>query len=51
MQTYKRFHLAFPVNDLNTTKYFYVNVIGCKVGRESKSWIDFNLYGHQVVAH
>ena len=51
MQTYKRFHLAFPVNDLNTTKYFYKNVLGCKVGRESKSWIDFNLYGHQVVAH
>ena len=51
MQTYKRFHLAFPVNDLNTTKYFYMNILGCKVGRESKSWIDFNLYGHQVVAH
>ena len=51
MSTYKRFHLAFPVNDLNTTKDFYEKTLNCKIGRESESWIDFNLYGHQIVAH
>ena len=45
------FHLAFPVNDLESTREFYVNVLGCDTGRESESWIDFDLYGHQVVAH
>ena len=45
------FHLAFPVNDLEDTRKFYVDVLGCSTGRESESWIDFNLYGHQVVAH
>ena len=45
------FHLAFPVNDLKSTRDFYVNVLGCGTGRESESWIDFDLYGHQVVAH
>ena len=51
MSTYKRFHLAFPVKDLNTTKDFYRKILDCKVGRESESWVDFNLYGHQIVAH
>ena len=51
MKTYNRFHLAFPVNDLNTTKDFYKKTLNCKIGRESKSWVDFDLYGHQVVAH
>tara|TARA_B100000003_G_scaffold192268_1_gene191785 strand:+ start:327 stop:752 length:426 start_codon:yes stop_codon:yes gene_type:complete len=51
LQTYKRFHLAFPVNDLITTKYFYSEILGCKIGRESRCWIDFNFYGHQIVAH
>tara|TARA_A100001234_G_scaffold132746_1_gene116461 strand:- start:19 stop:444 length:426 start_codon:yes stop_codon:yes gene_type:complete len=51
VRAYKRFHLAFPVNDLNTTRIFYEKIIGCKVGRESEYWIDFNLYGHQIVAH
>ena len=51
MKAYKRFHLAFPVNDLNSTRNFYENILGCIVGRESESWIDFNLYGHQIVAH
>ena len=51
MKTYNRFHLAFPVNDLNTTKDFYENTLNCKIGRESESWVDFNLYGHQIVAH
>ena len=51
MSTYKRFHLAFPVKDLNTTKDFYKKIFNCKVGRESENWVDFNLYGHQIVAH
>ncbi len=45
------FHLAFPVDNLEDTRKFYVDVLGCSTGRESESWIDFNLYGHQVVAH
>ena len=46
-----RFHLAFPVNDLEEAKKFYINVLGCSLGRESEDWIDFNLYGNQIVAH
>ena len=45
------FHLAFPVTDLKSTKSFYVNILKCEVGRSSDSWIDFNMFGHQVVAH
>ncbi len=45
------FHLAFPVLDLEEARDFYVNTLGCSIGRESDQWIDFNLYGHQVVAH
>ena len=46
-----RFHLAFPVHDLELAREFYTNVLGCTLGRESKKWIDFNMHGHQVVAH
>ena len=45
------FHLAFPVLDLEEARDFYLNTLGCSIGRESDQWIDFNLYGHQVVAH
>lgn len=45
------FHLAFPVNDLETAREFYGGVLGCEEGRSSDRWIDFNLYGHQIVAH
>src|SRR6476469_4443178 len=45
------FHLAFPVNDLNAAREFYNNVLGCEEGRSSDRWIDFNLYGHQIVTH
>ena len=45
------FHLAFPVNDLATTREFYTEILGCKEGRSSDRWIDFDMYGHQVVAH
>jgi len=45
------FHLAFPVHDLQATRRFYGDVLGCHEGRSSDSWIDFNLFGHQIVAH
>lgn len=46
-----RFHIAFPVNNLKSTRDFFTKVLGCSLGRESDKWIDFNMYGHQVVAH
>lgn len=45
------FHLAFPVSDLDATRAFYTEVLGCDTGRSSDQWIDFNFFGHQVVAH
>ena len=45
------FHLAFPVDDLEKTREFYINILGCREGRSSDRWIDFDMYGHQVVAH
>jgi hypothetical protein len=46
-----RFHLAFPVTDLEAARRFYTDILGCKTGRESDHWIDFDFYGHQIVAH
>ncbi len=45
------FHLAFPVNDIEATRAFYIDVLGCTFGREAKRWIDFNFFGHQISAH
>ena len=45
------FHLAFPVHDLAAARAFYGDVLGCQEGRSSDRWIDFDLYGHQIVAH
>lgn len=45
------FHLAFPVNDLDNAREFYGGLLGCEEGRSSERWIDFNLYGHQIVTH
>jgi extradiol dioxygenase family protein len=45
------FHLAFPVHDLAAAREFYGGVLGCPEGRSSDIWIDFNLFGHQIVAH
>lgn len=45
------FHLAFPVHDLEAARKFYGGVLECEEGRCSESWIDFNLYGHQIVTH
>jgi uncharacterized protein len=46
-----RFHLAFPVDDLEAAREFYAGLLGCAVGRESARWIDFNFHGHQITAH
>lgn len=45
------FHLAFPVDDLAHARAFYGGLLGCPEGRSSESWVDFDFYGHQVVAH
>ncbi len=45
------FHLAFPVHDLAAARAFYGGTLGCAEGRSSDAWIDFDLYGHQIVAH
>lgn len=45
------FHLAFPVDDLDAARKFYGGLLGCEEGRSSDEWIDFSLFGHQVVAH
>ena len=45
------FHLAFPVRDLEEAREFYGGVLECEEGRSSENWIDFNLFGHQIVAH
>lgn len=45
------FHLAFPVNDLSDARAFYGNLLECPEGRSSPDWVDFDFYGHQIVAH
>lgn len=45
------FHLAFPVHDLQSARVFYGGLLGCPEGRSSERWVDFDLYGHQIVAH
>ncbi|MFN0277328.1 MAG: VOC family protein [Pyrinomonadaceae bacterium] len=45
------FHLAFPVNDLGKAREFYGGVLECREGRSTDCWIDFDLYGHQIVTH
>ena len=45
------FHLAFPVDDLAAARHFYGELLGCPEGRSAEEWIDFDLYGHQIVAH
>jgi len=46
-----RFHLAFPVDDLAAARGFYGDLMGCQEGRSSERWVDFDLFGHQIVAH
>lgn len=51
MSGLRPFHLAFPVHDLDAARAFYGGVMGCPEGRSSHEWIDFDFYGHQIVAH
>lgn len=45
------FHIAFPVDDLAAARHFYGQTLGCPEGRSCAEWIDFDLFGHQIVAH
>ena len=45
------FHLAFPVHDIALARSFYGGLLGCPEGRSADDWVDFNFYGHQLVAH
>jgi extradiol dioxygenase family protein len=45
------FHLAFPVRDLTSTRHFYVEVLGCRLGRSGEDWQDIDFFGSQIVAH
>ncbi|MDX5445320.1 MAG: VOC family protein [Zoogloeaceae bacterium] len=51
MRQLSPFHLAFPVTDLDAARVFYGGVMGCPEGRSSDEWIDFDFFGHQIVAH
>jgi extradiol dioxygenase family protein len=51
MPAHHRFHLAFPVRDLEEAREFYGRLLGCPEGRSSSEWIDFDFFGHQIVAH
>ncbi len=45
------FHLAFPVHDLAAARAFYGGLLGCREGRSAAQWVDFDFFGHQIVAH
>ena len=45
------FHVAFPVHDIALARKFYGELLGCPEGRSADDWVDFNFYGHQIVAH
>jgi extradiol dioxygenase family protein len=45
------FHLAFPVRDIAEARRFYGDLLGCPEGRSAEHWVDFDFYGHQIVAH
>ena len=51
MDTRPRFHLAFPVRDLAEARAFYGQLLGCQEGRSADEWVDFDFFGHQIVAH
>lgn len=51
MSALRPFHIAFPVDDLAAARHFYGTVLGCPEGRSAEHWIDFDLFGHQIVAH
>ena len=45
------FHLAFPVYNIDTTIEWYVDILNCSIGRQSRLWVDFDFFGHQISAH
>ncbi len=45
------FHLAIPVDDLTQARHFYTNLLGCRAGRSSEHWVDFDFFGHQLTVH
>lgn len=45
------FHYAFKIKDIKSTREFYIDILGCKEGRSTENWIDFDFYGHQLSAH
>ena len=45
------FHFAFPVRDIGEARAFYCDLLGCREGRSANDWVDFDFYGHQIVAH
>ena len=49
--TLRPFHIAFPVTDVQAAREFYGGVLGCAEGRSDEAWVDFDLFGHQIVAH
>ncbi|WP_394779549.1 VOC family protein [Undibacterium sp.] len=51
MRKINPFHLAFPVDDLDKARHFYGAILGCAEGRSSAQWIDFDMFGHQIVTH
>ncbi|MCH7397437.1 VOC family protein [Belliella sp. DSM 107340] len=51
MNQFKPFHLAFPIRDIEETRAFYGDLLGCEIGRSTEKWIDFNFFGHQLSAH
>lgn len=51
MSSLRPFHIAFPVDDLSAARHFYGTVLGLPEGRSADHWIDFDLFGHQIVAH
>ena len=51
MKQLRPFHLAFPVHDIAAARRFYGDILGCREGRSAEHWVDFDLSGHQIVAH
>jgi extradiol dioxygenase family protein len=51
LQASSLFHLAFPVDDIQKARAFYGGLLGCPEGRSADTWVDFDFYGHQIVAH
>ncbi|MEH6679006.1 MAG: VOC family protein [Sediminicola sp.] len=51
MSTIAPFHIAIPVHNLHECRTFYGEVLGCPEGRSSDHWVDFDLFGHQLVIH